>query len=57
MPLLNTPFKLGFPLINREYKRGGAQNILGSFRGTKSLLYNYFPLPLDKGKGVRGIGF
>jgi 5-methylcytosine-specific restriction endonuclease McrA len=28
-----------------------------SLRGAKPLLKNYLPLPLDKGKGIKGIGF
>jgi hypothetical protein len=36
------------PLLKR---RGG-----GEERGANAPLKNYYPLPLDKGKGVRGIG-
>jgi hypothetical protein len=28
----------------------------GSFRGAKPLLIKNLPLPLDKGKGIKGIG-
>jgi len=28
----------------------------GSLRGVKPLLRKYFPLPLAKGKGIKGIG-
>jgi hypothetical protein len=27
------------------------------FKRAKALLYKYFPLPLAKGKGIKGIGF
>jgi hypothetical protein len=37
-------------------KRGEASNVIGSLRGTKSLLIKNLPLPLDKGKGIQGIG-
>jgi len=29
---------------------------ISSEREAKPLLYNYFPLPLNKGKGIKGIG-
>ena len=38
--------------LKGESKRGEASKyIIGSFRGTKSLFYSCFPLPLGKGKG------
>ena len=30
---------------------------IGSLRGTKSLFRKNLPLPLSKGKGIKGIGF
>jgi len=59
------PFKL--PLISDlvlrrqnikgESKRGLASKyIIGSFRGTSSLFRKNLPLPLVKGKGIKGIG-
>ncbi len=41
----------------RELKRGEASKyIIGSLRGTKSLSKTNLPLPLVKGKGIKGIG-
>jgi len=42
-----------------ELKRGEASNIfvIGSLRGAKPLFRKNLPLPLDKGKGIKGIGF
>jgi hypothetical protein len=31
--------------------------VIGSLRGTKSLFRKNLPLPLVKGKGIKGIGF
>jgi len=49
-----------------ELKRGEASLIKllppfelvrkGSLRGAKPLYRNYIPLPLNKGKGIKGIG-
>jgi len=36
--------------------RGPHKYIVGSFRGTKSLFRKNPPLPLDKGKGIQGMG-
>jgi len=30
--------------------------LMGSLRGAKPLFYKLFPLPLIKGKGIKGIG-
>jgi len=39
------------PLLNFPYPRG-----LGSLRGANAPLKTNLPLPLDKGKGIKGIG-
>ena len=48
--------------LNGRYPKRGFEGTkpfeakTGSLRGTKSLLIRIFPLPLDKGKGIKGIG-
>jgi len=50
VPLFNTP------KIGRVKERQNPKYIIGSLRGTKSLFRKNLPLPLDKGKGIQGIG-
>jgi len=52
------PYITNFPPFIREGDKGGSQGNRRFFWVLKGGgLINFLPLPLDKGKGIKGIGF